>query len=91
VTQKIQALAGRSAIEARDFFDLFILRSQCEPKRNKIEVSRATFKTAHDNIFLIEFPQFRDQVVVYLALEDQKTYSAPEVWCAPPIYPTVCK
>jgi hypothetical protein len=80
VTQKIQALAGRTAIEARDIFDLFILSSQYEPKRNKIEVSRTTFKAAHDNIFLIGFTQFRDQVVAYLALEEQKTYSAPEAW-----------
>ena len=80
VAQKIQALAGRVAIEARDVFDLFLLSSQYEPKRNKIEVNRTTLKTAHDNIFLIEFTQFRNQVVSYLALEDQKTFSTPASW-----------
>ena len=68
-------------LQARDIFDLFVLSSQYEEsKRNKIEVSRTILKTAHDNIFLVEFPQFRDTVVAYLEAEDQKAYSSPEVW-----------
>ena len=81
VVQKIQALAQRAVLQARDIFDLFVLSSQYEEsKRNKIEVSRAILKTAHDNIFLVEFPQFRDTVVAYLEAEDQKVYSSPQVW-----------
>jgi predicted nucleotidyltransferase component of viral defense system len=81
VVQKIQALAGRTVLQARDIFDLFVLHSQYEPpKKNKVEVSRSILKTAHDNIFMVEFPQFRDTVVAYLGEEDQKAYSSPRVW-----------
>jgi len=81
VQQKIQALAQRTVLQARDIFDLFILSTQCEEsKRSKIEVSRTILKTAHDNIFLVDFGRFRDTVVAYLGAEDQKAYSSPAVW-----------
>lgn len=81
VIQKIHALDGRTAVQARDIFDLFILRPQCEPsKNNKTEVSRSVLKTAHDNLFMVGFPQFRDTVLAYLGEEDQKAYSTPAVW-----------
>ena len=81
VAQKIQALAQRAVLQARDIFDLFVLSSQYEgPKRSKIKVDRTILKTAHDNIFRVEFPQFHDTVVAYLAAEDQKAYSSPEIW-----------
>jgi len=81
VAQKIQALAGRTVLQARDIFDLFVLRSQYEQsKQNKVEVSRSILKTAHDNIFMVEFPQFRDTVVAYLGAEDQKAYSSQALW-----------
>jgi hypothetical protein len=45
-----------------------------------MEVSKAILKTAHDNIFLVEFAQFHESVAAYLGAEDQKTYSSPAVW-----------
>ena len=81
VAQKIQALAQRTILQARDIFDLFILSSQYErPKQSKIEINRTILQTAHDNIFLVEFPRFRDTVVAYLGAEDQKVYSSPSAW-----------
>ena len=81
VAQKIAALAGRTVLQARDIFDLFVLRSQYEQsKQNKVEVSPSILKIAHGNIFRVEFPQFRDPVVAYLGAEDQKAYSSPAVW-----------
>ena len=81
VAQKIQALAQRTVLQARDIFDLFVLSSQYEREgRKPLQVSGTILKTAHDNIFLVEFPQFRDTVVAYLGAEDQKAYSSPEVW-----------
>ncbi len=81
IEQKIQALAQRSILQARDIFDLFLLSSQYEKSRRKrMEVSKAILKTAHDNIFLVEFSQFHESVVAYLGAEYQKTYSPPEVW-----------
>jgi len=94
IGQKIQALAQRTVLQARDIFDLFVLSSQCEgagrdkiprpaalaAKRRGGQVSAAVLKTAHDNIFLVEYPRFRDTVVAYLGAEDQKAYSSPAVW-----------
>lgn len=81
IRQKIQALASRSVLQARDIFDLFVLSSQCdEPERKKIHIGKAVLKTAYDNIFLIDYPQFRDTVVAYLGAEDQKTYSSVSLW-----------
>lgn len=81
VEQKIQALAQRSVLQARDIFDLFLLSSQFEkPRQKHMDLSKAVLKIAHDNIFLVEFSQFHESVVVYLEHEDQKTYSSPEVW-----------
>lgn len=95
VAQKIHALAQRSVLQARDIFDLFVLSSQYGGGQQKNflirprlvtsdqaagPVSKAVLKTAYDNIFLVEFLQFRDSVVAYLELDDQKAYSSPEVW-----------
>ena len=81
VAQKIQALAQRTVLQARDIFDLFILSSQYEgAKRSQIEINRAILQTAHDNIFLVEFPRFRDTVIAYLEAEDQKVYLSPSAW-----------
>ena len=44
------------------------------------EISKAVLKTDYENIFLLEFTQFRDTVVAYLGEDDQKVYSLPEVW-----------
>ena len=81
IQQKIQALAQRSILQARDIFDLFVLSSQYEESRQKdCQVGKAIVKTADDNIFMVEFPQFRDTVVAYLGVEDQKAYSSPAAW-----------
>lgn len=81
VEQKIQALAQRSVLQARDIFDLFVLSSQCDQaQRESLRPGKTILKTAHDNIFLVEFPQFRDTVVTYLEAEEQKAYSQPAAW-----------
>lgn len=81
VAQKIQALAQRTVLQARDIFDLFVLSSQYEGSaRRKSQVSGTILKTAHDHIFLVEFPRFRDTVVAYFGADDQKAYSSPAVW-----------
>ena len=81
VRQKIQALAGRMVLQARDIFDLFILSSQYEgPGAEHFEVSGAVLKTAHENLFLVGFLQFRDTVVAYLGADDQKAYDSPAIW-----------
>src|SRR3989338_3286775 len=65
VMQKIQALAQRTVLQARDIFDLFLLLSSQYDGTAAWggQVSKAVLKTAHDNIFLVGFSQFRDTVV----------------------------
>lgn len=81
VHQKIQALAQRLSVQARDIFDLFALSSQYDAGQGKRpSIGKTILKTAHDNIFLVEFPQFQDTVVAYLGADDQKIYSSPAAW-----------
>lgn len=79
--QKINALATRSIIQARDVFDLYTLSSQYEPVKTKeLDISRAKLTKAYENAFEIGFGQFRDTVISYLSPDDQKVYNSPSVW-----------
>ncbi len=81
VSQKIQALAQRSVLQARDIFDLFVLSSQYDGSRDTPRsLGRAVLNAAHENIFLAGFPQFRDTVVAYLGIDEQRTYASSAVW-----------
>jgi len=77
--QKIEALASRSIIQARDVFDLYILSSQYVSAAG-IRPDALKIKKAYENIFTISFEQFRDTVVSYLSREDQSVYDGPSAW-----------
>lgn len=79
ITQKIDALATRSVIQARDIFDLYLLQSQYKgaPSTN---INMDKLKKAHSNIFEINFTQFRDTVLSYLSEEDRFAYSSVASW-----------
>lgn len=88
--EKIAALAGRSLIQARDMFDLYILSSQYQSKNAEQQKPKKSliFKTitpdildkAHNNIFGISVEQFRDTVLFYLSPEDRNTYDSISSW-----------
>ena|SRR3989339_282597 len=81
VAQKISALANRSAVQARDIFDLYVLSTQLSPDdANRIKTDPATIKTACANIFQVGFRQFRDTVLDYLTEEDRAGYNTPGIW-----------
>ena len=81
VAQKIQALAQRSVLQARDIFDLFVLSSQYDAaKRKSFSLNKTILKTAYEHIFLVDYAQFRDTVVAYLGADDQQFYSSAAVW-----------
>ena len=82
---------AKECFQARDIFDLFVLSSQynegalipstsLRPQQENLSMSKAVLKTAYDNIFLVEFLQFRDSVVAYLEADDQKAYTSSPVW-----------
>ena len=82
VMQKINALTSRSAIQARDIFDLYVLSSQIShaaPKEFKL-LSTAILAKAHERIFEVSFEMFRDEVVSYLSDEDKNMYDNASSW-----------
>ncbi len=78
IAQKIEALAARSITQARDVFDLYILNSQYENKKEKCW--QLPFLKARENAFEINFEQFRDTVVSYLSPDDRPAYNTAESW-----------
>lgn len=81
IAQKIDALATRALIQARDIFDLYILSSQYKPsKTEKIKISAAKLSRVERDVFAVSFEQFRDTVISYLSSEDQAGYNSPSLW-----------
>lgn len=77
IEQKIQALALRAVVQARDVFDLYILQTQSKVviKSKSLPISKAK-----ENIFPISFAQFRDTVLSYLAPQDRSVYEKADLW-----------
>ncbi|OGS43484.1 MAG: hypothetical protein A2539_02435 [Elusimicrobia bacterium RIFOXYD2_FULL_34_15] len=81
VAQKINALAGRSIVQARDIFDIYMLSTQYNVQNDgKIKVEAKILKTATENIFSVGFQQFRDTVLSYLTEEDRAMYNNSDYW-----------
>lgn len=79
--QKITTLAARSAIQARDVFDIYLLSSRVEPAAlKKIGLNSAIVSKAYENVFEVGFEQFRDSVLEYLSEEDRAVYDSAAVW-----------
>jgi hypothetical protein len=72
IEQKIGALAGRAAVQARDVFDLYFLRPHFSGE--SLNVSTEVIKKARENMFSIEFKQFKDTVVEYLSPEERQAW-----------------
>lgn len=73
----------RTAVQARDIFDLYIFSSQYVKRmvaKPGQKLKPAIFLKAKENVFDVSFEQFRDTVVSYLASEDQSVYAAADAW-----------
>lgn len=80
VSQKVEALAMRSAVQARDVFDLYVLIPQANLSSRSSGMSPALLERARENAFEISFEQFRDTVVSYLTPEDRFVYDKAAAW-----------
>lgn len=81
VIQKINALANRKAVQARDIFDLHVLSTRILPdERGQMKITPSIAKAAGENIFSVSFYQFRDTVLNYLAEEDRAVYDSAGLW-----------
>jgi len=81
VMQKINALADRKVVQARDIFDIHMLSTNILPfKKSRHNAAAASLKAASNNVFSVSFRQFRDTVLNYLAEEDRKVYENEGLW-----------
>jgi len=82
IMQKINAIASRPVIQARDIFDLYILNSQyIDTEKAEFEIiKKDKLEKAYSSIFTVTFGQFRDSVVPYLPQEEQSTYNTDPSW-----------
>ena len=81
IMQKIHALSTRTIVQPRDIFDLYILSPQYDPTKTKgIRLENVTIAKVCQNIFEVEFIQFRDTVISYLSHEDRAMYNSKAVW-----------
>ncbi len=81
IIQKIEALATRTIIQPRDIFDIYVLISQYSfYETEEVKIDKIKLTCAHENIFKIEFEQFRDTVIAYLSIEDRSLYNSPSLW-----------
>lgn len=82
IMQKIDALASRTLVQARDIFDIYTLSSQFEGHIDDAfnYVSEEKIAKAYENIFKIDFVEYRDTVISYLSAEDQNIFGKAAVW-----------
>jgi len=82
VIQKIKALAGRPATQARDVFDLEILRRAGYADATSIRgaLDDATRETAAEAALSLSYEQYQDQVVTFLESEHRKSYGQKDAW-----------
>lgn len=75
--QKMNALARRTQVQARDVFDLHHLSKYAAAAR---QVPRELVKQAIGKLSLTSFDMFRDQVVPYLPADLSVYYATPDAW-----------
>ena len=76
--QKAKALAGRSATQARDVFDLDLLLRRQPP--TPITVRRGVLERAAERALDLPYAAFRDQVLPFLDPEIAELYLGEAVW-----------
>jgi hypothetical protein len=81
IRQKLRALLGRTAPQARDVFDLFILSSQPEALSPEVwQLSGPSRRQIRETVLAIGYGPFRDTVVSYLRPEEREQYGHPTMW-----------
>jgi len=82
VIQKIEAIARRNIVQARDIFDLYVLSSQYDESadKRKVKLSKSTLAVAQERVFEVSFEEFKDTVISYFSSEDKKIYDSSSLW-----------
>lgn len=86
VRQKLDALAGRRRIEARDIFDIDMLLAEEEPPDADLvgflagQVDSRTLALARERALELKYPEYESLVVRFLEDEVRQDYRTPERW-----------
>jgi predicted nucleotidyltransferase component of viral defense system len=78
--QKVRALVGRMAVQARDVFDLALLLSRTTDVRRALEAERETLPRAIERAMDVSFDDYRGQVVAYLHPDHAPMYASRQAW-----------
>jgi hypothetical protein len=82
VRQKLGALAGRRQPEARDVFDLYVLRAHLGADEGDpvADLPSGTLNQVRDRVFEIEYDDYRDKVVAFLPPDERAHHDSAEIW-----------
>lgn len=78
--QKIGAIAGRSATQARDIFDLYLLATQATPNKKQKQLGAIVLRKAIENIYTVDYHQFKDTVLPYFPEDERAAYNDAGRW-----------
>lgn len=86
VRQKIEALAGRTRIEARDIFDIHVLLREKDGGSPTLidflaeNVDSSTLELARERALELQYPEYESLVVRFLEDEVRQEYQSQERW-----------
>ena len=80
--QKVLALVGRSAVQARDVFDLGVLFARAGGNAAALRPVRAQIERAIERAMEVSYDGYRSQVVSYLKPEQIASMGSSEAWDA---------
>jgi len=82
VQQKLRALARRRQPEARDVFDLYVLRAHLDADAGAAiaVLPPDLLQRAGERVFEIEYDDYRDKVVAFLPPDERAHHESPDVW-----------
>jgi predicted nucleotidyltransferase component of viral defense system len=78
--QKVRALVGRAAVQARDVFDLALLGSRTTDASRALQSERDLLPLAIERALEVSFDQYRGQVVAYLDPADSPMVASRDAW-----------
>jgi hypothetical protein len=80
--QKVRALVGRSAVQARDVFDLSVLFAKAGGRVEALRPVRAEISKAIQRAMDVSYADFKSQVASYLTAEHGDLYGSRPAWNA---------
>jgi len=80
--QKINALVSRKEVQARDIFDLYTLSTQFGAKSFQLKKfsGAISLEEVSERIDSVHYQLYKDTVVSYLDMEEQKAWDSREFW-----------